>query len=104
MFIPLLIYGMFNWQAIRSLESAGPSPKGIIEWSRPVRAWLISALGFQILVAAGFLMMGIDLGTYISGFWSLFAAFLMPLLPALLASQLMLYGRLGKDVDDPGGA
>ena len=102
MFIPLLTYGMFNWQAICSLESAGPSPKEVIERSWPVRAWLISALGLQILVAAGFLMTGRDLGAYINGFWPLFAAFLMPLLPALLASQLLLYGRLGKDVDGPG--
>ncbi|SCZ52248.1 hypothetical protein [Thiohalomonas denitrificans] len=95
MFIPLVIYGILNWQSIRSLEGVGPTPIEVIEGSSKIRMWLIAVCGIEVIVAISFLMTGSNLDKYL-GIWSLLAAFLAPLLPALIASQLLLYRRLGK--------
>lgn len=97
-FVPVLIYLSLNWGTLRELEKVGPSPKEVIGSSSIAKYWVVICLFAEIALAYGALFMRVNFGSYISGYWSLFIALVLPLAVPILISQRTLYQRLGNGI------
>ncbi|NJD06062.1 MAG: hypothetical protein FIA97_06140 [Methylococcaceae bacterium] len=92
----VVLYAIWNVDEIRKFEGKRPTPMDVLRESKAMQFWTIGTLGIEIGTAVFFLLSGRNLGEYIGGFGSLVFVILVPILPPLLVSQLVLYRNLGK--------
>jgi hypothetical protein len=94
-FIPVIVYAALNYKFLQKIERFGPSPKEVIESNTVVKTITIGLLGIEISFIYYCFLAGSDISTMIDGIGILLLAIMGPLLPALLASRIMLFRRLG---------
>ncbi|RLW69809.1 MAG: hypothetical protein B6D71_08855 [gamma proteobacterium symbiont of Stewartia floridana] len=93
-FIPVVIYVLFNYREIRSLEAHAPTLQEIISKSKFMSSFGLVYLLLVIIGSFYFLFSGKYLGNYILDFWKLAFVFLCPIIIPIIISQKILYRSL----------
>lgn len=94
LFVPAVLYAIWNWDTIRSIERVGPTPNEVIRNNTVARVWVVAVVTAEAAVAFGFLLSGHNLGDHMAGYWSLLLALIAPIALPLFLSQVALFRRL----------
>ena len=93
-FVPAVLYVIWNWDAIRSIERVGPTPNEVIKNNVVARVWVFFVAAVEAALAFGFLLSGRNLGDHIVDYWPLLLALIAPIALPLFLSQVALFRRL----------
>jgi hypothetical protein len=93
-FVPLVLYGFFNFETLKEIELTGPTPAETLATRAFARYWMVMCVLVEAGISYYSLFSGRDLGKNLNGFGSLMFAFLLPILPVAFISQYEMFRRL----------
>ena len=94
-FAILIIYFLYNWQILKEVNFARPTPVDVISESAMMKLLALIYLAAVITFAFYALFTGIDLGNYIKTPIDVLLLVFFPVIPAIIISQIKVFKKYG---------